>query len=349
MTEYFKKYIKYKTKYLNLVNQLGLGKQRKKNQKMKNRLKKHKKRIKNNNKLFLLASHGIQMIKDSKKSNFYYNNHLLFEIPPNVSIIFFTNLGTYLGSYQCELERYLINSNYDEANTTFSSMTFRTKLNHNFIEESSVVNDENNELDDIEYIRYKSGDKCPNLELNLDPILKYSTGDKLLDTTLIHIQKTGLFEYPLNKKNFYINDCLDEKKSYGISTINPYIVKDILNILLRKSENITKNFNILKKKYFKQFSDLSAKDKKIKVNAINSIKASVEGLKEHNEIKKTLIEKSKIGSLLKGDRKYTLKDICNYVSKSNVDGHNIIYVYTCRGDEDNDDYDEFIKSLKKMP
>jgi hypothetical protein len=29
MTEYFEKYIKYKTKYLNLVNQLGFGKKSK--------------------------------------------------------------------------------------------------------------------------------------------------------------------------------------------------------------------------------------------------------------------------------------------------------------------------------
>jgi hypothetical protein len=305
----------------------------------------NKKRTKSNNKLFLLAGHGIPMIKDSKKSHFYYNNHLLFEIPLNVSIIFFTNLGTYLGSYQCELERHLINSNYDEANTIFDSMTFRRNLNDDLIEESSVVNDIKSKFDDIEYIRYKSGDKCPNLKLNLNnPILKHSTGNELLDTTLIHIQKTGLFRYPLNKKNFYINDCLDEKKSYGISTINPFIVKNKLNLLLRNSENITNNFDMLKKNYLEIYSDLSTEDKKIKINAINSIKPSVNGLKDNDKIKKRLIAKSNIDSLFKGDCNYTLKDICNYVSKSNVNGHNIIYVYTCRGEEDNNDYDKFIKS-----
>jgi hypothetical protein len=252
------------------------------------------------------------MIKDSKKSSFLHNNHKLFKIPKNVSLIFFTNLGTYLGSYQCELERHLINSSYYDAKLTFN---IKTSINDNSIESSHKVKYKKNKFYNIEYIRYNGDKKCPNLILDLnDPILKHSD-----DEIFVHINKTGLFKYPLDKKNFYVNDCsLDKKQSYGISTINPFLTNRMIKILKQNLDEIEANIKILKKKYLDDFNDLSNEELRFKKKAIDTIEPSLEGLKK-NYTRINLIKQSKEDSLSVYEIK-TLEELCDYVSKLNANG-----------------------------
>lgn len=329
----------------------------------------------NNNLLYLFTGHGEPLVANKDKatmSHLHYSSEIeknkiksdeldaykLFQIPSNIEIIFFNKLGQAHESCPCDFENVIIDATYEDIIKSFNKYV-------SFIdnkEQAEISDDNESLLGDIIYIRYPSNILCADIELD--------TKDMILDENMIGLkqyyekyQKIGLYKYPLNKDDLFINNCRPDKK-YGLteeyiyltdayyahffekydSNGNPLTDNKIpLNINFH--EYIKTNINNKYSGYYKldevieKIIDMYLDGMTIDNEVFNAYKTHIVKREEH-ELNK---QKSSQGSIdinnicdTKGKTK--LSDICNYLSASEQVNSSydkiILLVITCRGDAD---------------
>lgn len=320
------------------------------------------------NNLFLISGHGTirqrpivpssanaesdPILNDDDVDFRMLSNHELFTLPENVSIVFFTNIGTFIGNQQCDIECKLFDFNYESADKAFNILTESININEYKFEIPSYTSNE------IEYVRYNYGSvECPNLNIDFtDPILNFepTNNEMIIKNSFMHVQKTGLFKYPLNTNNFYVNEC-EGKTNYGISTLDIYFTDNFINdiksfqSLKIDKKDINSYIDCFKELYLDEFIDDEDNDDDDDDEdlTIKHIEFNIEGVFKNEMDRNIQLDKAPVDSLIVDKKIYKLSDLCNFVS-ANYMGKNIIFVYACRGHMDNDEYiDEMFDRYKQ--
>lgn len=323
-----------------------------------------------NNSMYLFTGHGEPKVVDKKKatlgkpdSNKIISDKLsaycLFTVPPKIEIIFFNKLGQAHDANPCDFENVIIKTNIEDVIKTFNKGAIMT----GGTEQMDVSPDDGSALGDIMYVKYVSGMKCPDLEMNMiDNIIEY--GNNGIGQYYEKCQKVGLYKYPLNPNDFFINDCGGDNSlgftaeyiylsmKYYSHFYNKYdklgqpIIKNNIDLdfhlsyiptLFNRPDVITSQRPLTLKEIIKliiiDFCNDASNEEILEDYAKHII------LKDEHDMyeKKSLqgaIDLKAISKIVDKEPKVTLKDLSNHLSQIDNSEKIILLVITCRGDAD---------------
>lgn len=350
----------------------------------------------NQHSMYLFTGHGEPIVvdknkatcahlnySDEKKAKEIKNNELsaysLFTVPPKIEIIFFNQLGQAHDANPCNFEHNIIKSNINEIMTTFNQIATITDGK----EQMNVSNDDDNnkdqrdyvlmnmdkdndtDLGNIMYIKYVSNMMCADLEMNMtDNVLEYCTKEGGPGQYYEKYQKVGLYKYPLQLNDFFMNDCREmchNKKNDKLGLTAEYIYLsdmfyshfydkyDEAGNPIFKNEIDVKFHTAYVPNLF-NINVISTFDQVIKLLILHFFNGTIDDdtlLKyQHHIHQKCEHDKYKHQSLqgavnianiianINGDSKVTLSSVCNHLSNTDASEKIIILVVTCRGDAD---------------